>query len=175
MKKLLSLVLAMLMVFSMAVVASAESTTTLTTTVPAATYTLNVPATLDVPFNAEQVAFAVPSVSDASGFAPGKNLRVVFSYGPFTSPNVNTTIPYTITYDTSPSQSFSFGENVLVFKGESDGGVTRAYPGTTRGEAIITNGTIYNMYIKINSFDWGKALGGEYTSIITFTAEVVAP
>lgn len=73
MKKLLSLVLAMLMVFSMAVVASAESTTTLTTTVPAATYTLNVPATLDVPFNAEQVAFAVPSVSDASGFAPGKN------------------------------------------------------------------------------------------------------
>lgn len=175
MKKLFSLVLAFLMVFSMAVVASAESTTTLTTTVPAASYTLNVPAKQEIPYNAEKVTLAVPTVSDASGFAEGKNLCVSFSYSALSCPDVNTTIPYTITYDTSPNQSFSFGENVLVFRGESDGGVSSAYPGQSNGQAIITSGSIYHLYINIKGYDWGKALGGDYTSIITYTAEVVAP
>lgn len=175
MKQLFSLALAILMVFSTAVVASAESTTTLTTTVPAASYTLNVPATQEIPYNAEKVALAVPTVSDASGFAEGKNLRVNFSYGALSSPNVNTTIPYTITYETSPNQIYSFSDNVLVFRGESDGGVSDAYPGQSNGLAIITNGDIYHLYINIKGSDWGKALGGDYTSIITYTAEVVAP
>ena len=29
------------------------------------------------------------------------------------------------------------------------------------------------MYISINSTDWGKALGGDYTNTITFSAKVV--
>ena len=30
------------------------------------------------------------------------------------------------------------------------------------------------LYLTVKSSDWGKALGGEYTATITFTAEVVA-
>lgn len=61
MKKFIALVLAMTMVFSMAVVVSAESTTTLTTTVPAATYTLNIPVSF------EKVS-AIPMTGDTFWF-----------------------------------------------------------------------------------------------------------
>ena len=50
MKKFIALVLAMTMGFSMAIDASAASTTTLTTTVPAANYTMTIPANQEVAF-----------------------------------------------------------------------------------------------------------------------------
>ena len=55
MKKFFAIALAVAMFASMATVASAaENTTTLTTTVPAATYTLNIPANQEIPFGATQ-------------------------------------------------------------------------------------------------------------------------
>ena len=30
-----------------------------------------------------------------------------------------------------------------------------------------------NLELRVNSEDWGKALGGEYSATITFTCEVV--
>ena len=50
MKKLTTLVLALALAASLAVPAFAANTTTLTTTVPAATYTLNIPADQEIPF-----------------------------------------------------------------------------------------------------------------------------
>jgi len=83
MKKFIALVLAMTMVFSMAVVASAESTTTLTTTVPAATYTLNIPADAVVPFGQQYTTLGNITVTDGSGFASGKNVEVTVTYDAF--------------------------------------------------------------------------------------------
>ena len=114
MRKFIALVLAMTMVFSMAVVASAENTTTLTTNVPSATYTLSIPADQVVPFGTESMDIGIVKVTESAGFAVGKNLQVDFEYEPFSSPNVSTTIPYTISYKTS-NDSFNFSENRLIF------------------------------------------------------------
>ena len=58
MKKLIAILLAVALLASMATVASAEEyEMALKTTVPAATYTLYIPATLEVPYGAEEVVF----------------------------------------------------------------------------------------------------------------------
>ena len=75
MKKLLAVVLAMLTVFSFGTVAFAANTTTLTTTVPDAEYTLNIPADQEIPFGATSTDIGNVTVTNASGFAVGKNLN----------------------------------------------------------------------------------------------------
>ena len=171
MKKLLAILLAVTMLASVATVASAANTTTLTTTVPAATYTLNIPADQEIPFGAESTNIGAFTVSNASGFAEGKNLKVSFTYGDFVSDGVNTTIPFVIGglygNDSHEWRTFNSGDNV-VFRGVSNGGVAKPYAGVN--QTI----TLENLCVKINSTDWGKALAGEYTATITFTAEVVA-
>ena len=81
MKKLLSLALALLMLASVATVALA-STTTLTTTVPPATYTLNIPADQEIPFGETGHNIGNVTVTDAAGFAEGKNLKVTMDMMP---------------------------------------------------------------------------------------------
>ncbi len=178
MKKLLSLALALLMLASVATVALA-STTTLTTTVPPATYTLNIPADQEIPFGAVSTEIGAISVTDGTGFAEGKNLKVMLTYDAFASDGISTTIPFKISMKDSNSQSYfnSFdlpsGE-VLTFKGKSSG-ATDEYSiytcSTVDGSRTLTLDTTR---VYISSTDWGKALAGDYTATITFTAEVVA-
>ena len=178
MKKLFAIVLVVMMLASMAtIVSAAGNTTVLTTTVPAATYTLNIPADQEIPFGATTTNIGAISVTDAAGFAEGKNLSITLTYGDFTCANVSTTIPMVINaihkaVDGSGSSGtkavdISSGDS-LLFKGTSSGGV--AVP------RIVTNGyyDLSHLVVKIDSEDWGKALAGEYTATITFTAEVVA-
>lgn len=170
MKKLFALALAVMMVMSMATVASAESTTTLTTTVPAATYTLNIPANQEITFGATETNIGSISVTDAAGFAEGKNLAVTLTYSAFTSPDVSTTIPFSISLrsdGTAVQKSVPSG-NAITFKGLSDGTVREFIPYTVDG-ADPYDDTL----VLIASEDWGKALAGEYSATITFTAEVV--
>ena len=82
MKKLTTLVLALALAASLAVPAFAANTTTLTTTVPAATYTLNIPADQEIPFGATETNIGSISVTDGTGFAVGKNLKVTLTYAP---------------------------------------------------------------------------------------------
>ena len=172
MKKFIALVLAMTMVFSMAIVASAADTTTLTTTVPSATYTLSIPSDQIVPFGTESMDIGIVKVTEAAGFAEGKNIQVDFEYSPFSSPNVSTTIPYTISYKTS-NDSFIFSENRLIFLG-GDSGSVRSYPYTVGSNGGTTGKDITTMVIEMSSRNWGKALAGEYSTTITFTSEIVA-
>ena len=181
MKKLLSLVMATVLIFSMAVVASAE-TTTLTTTVPAATYTLNIPADQEISFGSESTEIGNITVTNSAGFAEGKNLNVTFTYDVFSSEAVTTTIPYTI-------KGWSNGGNNNGQKFASTAlpsGTTLTYLGTSAGSVEtqtkleITSQVSTTMYpvdrgftVEIESSDWGKALGGMYSSTITFTTEVV--
>lgn len=168
MKKLFAILLAVAMLASMATVASAAETTTLTTTVPAATYTLNIPADQEIPFGATKTEIGGVSVTNATGFAVDKNLEVTLIYNNFTSESVSTEIPYMLeilssggTYRNVPSG------NVLTFHGVEGGGVK---------ETPFFTADMYcrdEMYLNVVSEDWGKALAGEYSTTITFTCEVV--
>ena len=175
MRKILSLALAIMMVFSMTIMASAENTTTLTTTVPDATYTLNIPADQTIDFGKKETDIGNVTVTESSGFAKGKNLHVTLTYGPFSSSGVSTTIPYTIQKRVSgftDSRTVKSGD-AIVFKGESSGAVYSKTMMSTSGPSGTSDHAVTNFYVCIDSETWGKALGGTYTSTITFTAEVV--
>lgn len=172
MKKLLSLALALLMLASVATVALA-STTTLTTTVPPATYTLNIPADQEIPFGETKHSIGTVTVTDAAGFAIGKNLKVTIDCDAFACEGVPTTIPFSIDCADDDQVIHGNGLNVreLTFYGSVYGGVTEYARFGSH-----TSDTWYNkdMSVSIASTDWGKALAGDYTATITFTAEVVA-
>lgn len=181
MRKLVSLALAILLVLSMTVIASAESTTTLTTTVPAASYTLNIPADQVIDFGATSTNIGSISVTDANGFAVGKNLNVTLKYDAFTCEDNTTTIPLTITLqgkdtiNTDRIKTMDVPSNgTISFLGKTDGTVEEY---VYVSESVQSASYAYEMsdtYVRISSEDWGKALAGTYTSTVTFTAEVVA-
>lgn len=172
MKKLFAILLAVTLVASMAMIVSAANTTTLTTTVPAATYTLNIPADQVIPFGATATNIGEISVTDSAGFAEGKNLKVTLTYTDFVCETASTTIPFVIRvspYTTAASDTsvinVASGE-AITFIGLEKGTVEK-YVSSKSGNELE------NTWILMNSEDWGKALAGEYTATITFTAEVV--
>jgi len=175
MKKLFALALAVMLVLSMTPAVSAASTTTLTTTVPAATYTLNIPANQEIPFGATSTDIGSLSVTDSASFTEGKNLVVTMSFDAFSCPEVDTTIPYSLefnfktSYKEDSSEKHS-GDSVRFF-GLNDGTVT-SYP-----QAVTPTGSdrfdMDSISLCIETEDWAQALPGEYTSTITFTADVV--
>ena len=174
MKKFIAIVLAVLTVFSFSTAAFAEgNTTTLTTTVPDATYTLNIPADQEIAFGTIDTDIGSMTVTNSSGFAEGKNLQVTLTFDSFKAEGLSTTIPFRIKpmTDNSYSDLCSTGEK-LAFLGNVDGTVSEyPYDHIEKGKNGIE---IKSLGIMIYSTDWGKALGGEYTSTITFTAEVVS-
>ena len=171
MKKFIAIALAALTVFSFSTVALAADTTTLTTTVPDATYTLNIPADQQIAFGATSTDIGNISVTEASGFAISKNIDVTITYNAFTSSDVSTKIPFVIVPNVlgggAPGEINS--GDILTFWGESDGGVSK-YPGRRTSRGLEISG----LKVNINGSDWGKALGGEYSSTLTFTADVVS-
>lgn len=181
MKKLFAIFLAVMMVVSMAtVVSAAENTTTLTTTVPDASYTLNVPKDQVVDFGTLALKIGNVTITNSSSFAAGKNVEVTFDNTDFSCPDVATTIPIivkgcysSIDYSSNPPQSTTESavctDNTIVFEGQSTGVVN------SKGKAEMAGQTreVTNLEVAIKSTDWAKALGGEYTATITFTAEVV--
>ena len=179
MKKLLSLVLAMLMVFSMAVVASAASTTTLTTTVPAANYTLNIPADQAIEFGATKTSIGNVTVTNSAGFAKGKNLQVTVTYDAFSSESVSTTIPFEL----GKYAAGSFALNMLpsggamIFSGQDTGNVAERMNERFNHTGPVVTGysheDVAGLTVCVTSQNWGRALAGEYSTTITFTAEVV--
>ena len=170
MKKLFAILLVAALLIPMATVVSAANTTTLTTTVPAAAYTLNIPANQEIPFGATSTSIGNVTVSNSSGFAEGKNLAVTVTYTAFESENVTTTIPFLLYTYTKPTLNPLNSGNSLVFLGQSSGMVTEsAQKATSEGAIAITD-----LRLQVNSDDWGKALAGDYSATITFTAEVVA-
>ena len=175
MKKLTTLVLALALAASLAVPAFAANTTTLTTTVPAATYTLNIPADQEIPFGAMETNIGSVSVTDSAGFAPGKNLKVTLTYGDFTCEDTSTKIPFRVRFrDKAYTASDHYMLDVasgeaLTFKGQASGETEKYMPFSS--DAIYAAN---QMLIRMSSTDWGKALAGNYSATITFTAEVVS-
>lgn len=178
MKKTLALLLALVLIVAMAPAAFATSQSTkLTTTVPGATYTLNVPKDTVIPYNATDTSIGYVTVTESSGFATDKNLKVTLEYSAFTSENVSTTIPFLVKYNSTndlsnsePTTSHSNYNSSITFKGSNDGTVNRLASAGLNAQ----NKYVGDLGIIIDASAWGKALAGDYTSTITFTASVVS-
>ena len=176
MKKTICLMLSLLMLLSLMVTALADGTTTLTTTVPSATYTLNIPADQVIEFGKETSNIGNVTVTNASGFGIEKDLEVAVSYdGYFKSESLSTTIPYTIQAyysvwnpNYSRNEPFYMSADKLTFKGSGSGSVAQ------RASTPKTEETVQYLCVFINNSSWSKALGGEYSTTITFTSEVVS-
>lgn len=180
MKKLLALLLAVAMLTSMAtIVSAAESTTTKSTTVtlnvPAASYTLDIPETAEIPFGQTETIIGDISVTDGQYFASGKNVKVTVNYDAFSSQATETTIPFTLSYASMASKEYgtdpytqvlNSGESVL-FYGRDDGTV---YPNAW----YDSDRDLESDYLVINilTADMNAAPAGEYTATITFNAEI---
>lgn len=174
MKKVITLALALLMVCSMSITAFA-ATTTLTTTVPEATYTLNIPANQEIPFGTTETSIGNVTVTESNGFAVGKNLEVTVTYDAFTATGITTEIPYKLSlYGNKSSGSMETTDlatgDIVTFRGKTNGTVEEK----TVFEYANDEYTVSKIMFVASSEDWGKALAGEYSTTITFTAEVVA-
>lgn len=180
MKKALALLLAVMLVVSIAPAAFA-STTTLTTTVPGATYEFSIPADTTIEYNALDTSIGYLEVTESAGFAVGKNLQITIEYGPFTNADGSSTIPYYIYADdtsklddtatvTSHTHKQLGSKSVLTFYGMNSGSVKRL---ATCPTSNSTSDYLGDLGVVITQEAWGKALAGEHTSTITFTAEVV--
>lgn len=170
MRKIIVFFMAITMMIPMTITASADGQTILTTDVPLASYELIIPSETPVKFGDYQTELDMIRVENASGFASNKNLRVTVTYEPFKSDTVSTTIPFELNL-----ASTEYGEGVIkgwasdssvAFSGLSTGGVS-AYP-------IYESQEMKSMFIRVNSTDWGKALGGSYKATLNFTSEVYA-
>ncbi|MDD6271162.1 MAG: hypothetical protein PUA67_03885 [Ruminococcus sp.] len=167
MKKAMAILLAMLMLIPFATIAFAANTTTLTTTVPGATYTLNIPSDQEIAYGAFRTTIDAPTVTDSSGFAEGKNLYITATYSAFSSPTTDTTIPFRLENSGAVvgSESTWLSGRRLPFLGQANGTVAT----NLTFQSDITS---KKCIIVIDSTDWGKAAPGNYTATITFTTEV---
>ena len=180
MRKTIALILAVCTLLSFAVAASADSftsTTTLTTKVPAASYTMKIPADQTIKYGAEITKIGIVTIVDSEGFSAKKNVEVTVGHTEFTSEGVDTTIPYEIltVWGEGNSQWKFDSEAVLRFEGQQDGTVkSKATSIDISGVTKNLSDTLDHMAIMISSDAWDNALAGDYTSTITFTSKVVA-
>ena len=169
MKKIVSIILVLVTVLSMGTMAFAESTTVLTTTVPDATYTLNIPADMEIAYNTTSKQIGHITVTDSQYFAEGKNVEVTITYSAFKSETVTTTIPFELEYTSDGTNRI--GEipsgSSIVFDGKSNGTVNEKAIGYDEDHRLSL------LRVSILSSDWGKALSGDYAATITFTSKIV--
>ena len=175
MKKLIAILLAVAMIAAMATaVSAAENTMVLKTTVPAATYTLSIPAALEIPFGTEQIDFPRPEVIESAGFE-GRDLRFYISdVGAIGDDNYRMPMEI-LTYLNEP-----YGPEVAEYKnGQS------LYYVYTYGDGVLDDVDCYspdeddemiwigNFILRFEKEDWYKLSPGEHTGYIEFTSEVV--
>ena len=181
MRKTIALILAVCILLSFAVAASADAvtsgTTTLTTKVPAASYTMKVPANQTIKYGVPVSKIGIVTIENSEGFSAKKNVEVTVGYTEFTSKGVDTTIPYRITAVFGMGYTIET-EAVLRFEGQQDGTVKSKatsidISGVTKNPPDLDK-QLTQMAISISSDAWVNALAGDYTSTITFTSKVVA-
>ena len=169
MKKLIAILLAVAMMASLATVASAaENTMVLKTTVPAASYTLSIPASLDIPFGTEEARLPLPEITETSGFE-GRDLGIYISKMCPISDGTNS-LQMSVKVERTGANYAKFGieENQYMYY--------RFERVETPYWFINNDGTCETFkYLMINFVreDWAKLAPGEHTGYIEFTSEVV--
>ena len=175
MRKTIALILVVCTLLSFTVAASADSftsTTTLTTKVPAASYTMKIPADQTIKYGAQITEIGIVTIEDSEGFSAKKNVEVTVGFTEFTSKGVDTTIPYKI-IAVLGGNYINDTEFVLRFEGQQDGTVKSKATSIISGVTNNSSDTLDHMAIMISSDAWADALAGDYTSTITFTSKVV--
>lgn len=169
MKRSACYLLAFLLVFLMPITASAESTT-LSIEVPAPSYTLNVPVNQTISYLASETSIGGITVTNTSGFASHHVLSVGVTYdGCFACPNNASPIFYSLKckgLDSDTRYDFSSG-SCVNFTTNSDG--------TLSSRPTLPDGTPADEFVVvIDTSCWDAALGGTYTTTITYTASIGA-
>lgn len=172
MKKTMASLICVLMLVPFATMAFAENVTTLTTTIPGAAYTLNIPADQTIDYGATETKIGDLTVTNSSGFAVDKNLHVTATYDDFACPNTETTIPFVLGYALGVHKTEMVSGSIFEFYGKEDGCV-RETAKFYRYDGMPFDEDPDYYYIGIASECWGKAEPGIYTATINFTAEVV--
>ena len=143
---------------------------------PDATYTLNIPDDKRIDFGETELNIGDVSITNASGFAVGKNIKVTASYDELKNNDAVTVIPYSLEYRLSSTlgtgNDYIDIKEGIYFPGNEDGGVNETVSKTN--STLPGSYRIQGVIFKADSEDWGRALGGDYSSTITFTAEVVS-
>lgn len=154
MKKILAIILSLCLLCGATAFATeynqdsiTDPTTILTTTV-AESYTLTIPATLDITYGTTLSTLGV-TVSNYR-LRSVNELHVTASYGGnlINQDRATDTIPYTMTW-----QSTDFNSGAVM---EFD------------------NNASYNCFVNITKADWNAAAAGDYEDTVTFTAAIAA-
>ena len=147
--------------------------------IPAPAYTLNIPANQIVSYKTESHDIGCPTVSDAFGFAAGKDIKLSISWTEFRSESTSTTIPFAMKFTSPSNESYDFTSGTVYFIG-NDVGTVEEYPvdiSISTGEHI----PVACFMLKFNVVDWdnalpgeyNKAMTGEYKASITFSTEIM--
>ena len=150
MKKLFALILTVCLLATMSVTAFAANTTGGSTTITidiAPTYTVTIPADVNVQFNATETAFGAIEVT-ASQIHPNKCIKVELTSDGKLENSIDATkvIPYSI----KDSQGAAF-----------------------TSATYLTEGDKTELSIHITADDWNAAYAGEYSDTVTFTVSYV--
>ena len=146
MKKIFTVLLALAMLATMSLSVFAENTTggeaDITTSI-APTYTVTIPADVNVVFNATETAFGTIEVTD-SQIHPDKCIKVELTSDGKLENDVDATkvIPYAI--KDSEGNAFTYA-------------------------TYLTEGDKTELSIHITADDWNSAYAGEYSDTVTFT------
>lgn len=167
MKRTACFLLAFILVFSMPINVLAESTT-LTIEVPEASYILNVPANQAIDYLASEKNIGSITVSDTSGFSASKGITVTVTYdGQFGTPKYASAINYSLVCKGTDSETrydLKSGD-YITFAGNANG--------TLNNNPTLPDGSPANeLIILIDTACWDTALGGIYSTTITFNADV---
>ena len=150
MKKVFAVVLTFALLFSLSVTAFAANTTggdaDITTSI-APTYTVTIPADVNVAFNATETAFGTIEVT-ASQIHPDKCIKVELTYDRELNNSIDSTkiIPYVVKND------------------EGADFISATY---------LTEGDATELFIHITAEAWNAAYAGDYSDTVTFTVSYV--
>ena len=128
MKKLLTGTVLSLVMLLTPILAFAENSTTVTVIVPQAEYVLSIPADQQIKSGDLSPSIGKVSVTESSGFADGKDLKVSVVFDEFTCETTDTTIPFKMSIGTSIDSTSS--PLKLTFEGKNDGTVSSTPKGT---------------------------------------------
>ena len=162
MKKTISIILSIVMVFAMTITCFAENAVKITATVPEASYTVNIPSAVSI--DKDNYGFAVigsASVKDIVHVSSSKTISYVATGTDFSDGN-GKTIPakYYTTTQTSPTKDTS---------AEVNNKVTGSISVFSGGAAVVTPTKIC---VGIEADDWLNAAAGTYTATLTYEFSV---
>lgn len=171
MKRLLTLLMAVLILGTLTIPVFADgNTTTLTTTVPEAEYTMTIPEDMNIAFGTSRVNIGQVNITPVKGFTSGKGVEVDITREPFSCPDVETTIPFSVyAYDKDEKNQLQeqSGDTTVIEFRMSDGTLKPSY---------IKSGSHYTANecnVILAGFQWAAALAGDYSATVTFTAKVI--